>query len=220
MRTFAIGDIHGCLKQLQNLIKKLNLQKGDILIFLGDYIDRGPDSKGVLDFLMELQKNFKCIFLMGNHEDLFLKSLQKDAEAQEIWIYNGGMNTLNSFSGDTFWRNAEEKLFNIPDKYIKFVENMLLFYETETHFFVHAGVNPHMGIETRNPEHLLWIRDFFLKSKRDFGKIIVHGHTPTNEPDIQKNRIGIDTGCCFGGKLTCLILPGNGFIFEQGTKRK
>lgn len=218
--TFVIGDIHGCADALKALLIQINAKKEDKFIFLGDYIDRGFQSKEVLDILMQLQKDHDSIFCKGNHEDLMLKSLEGDLDAQDCWCSNGGMNTLNSFSGDEFYRNAEKKLLGIPEKYINFIKNTVLFYETDTHFFVHAGVNPHKGIATRNPEHLLWIRDFFRKSQRDYGKIVVHGHTPTNDPDIQKNRIGIDTGCVFGRKLTCLILPGNGFVFSQGPKRR
>ena len=220
MNTFVMSDIHGCSKQLKEMLNIFSFNKEDEFIFLGDYIDRGPDSRGVLDILMLLEQHHKCVFLKGNHEKLLLDSLAGDEDMLDTFIYNGGMHTLNSFSDDPFHRNYEKKLKEIPEKYIKFIEQMKLFHETDTHFFVHAGVFPSNGIKERKEGNLLWIRDDFLHSKEDFGKIVIHGHTPEFEPVIKQNRIGIDTGCCFGGKLTCLCLPGNSFHFISNPKAK
>lgn len=215
MVDLVFTDIHGSLEKLLLLWDKVKNQRINKLIFLGDYIDRGPDAKGVLDFLMKLSRDYDSAILRGNHEDYLLELLLEKNKRNlplHCWYTDnivGGNATLTSFSGDPFNREVAKKVREIPLEYIEFIKGMEYFYETEEYFFVHAGVNPHKGISTRNIEHLTTIRDFFLKSERDYGKIVVHGHTYTKnfQPEVKHNRICLDTGCAYGGKLTCMQLP-------------
>lgn len=203
-RILVFSDIHGCYDKLCELIKKADLQKEDQLIFLGDYIDRGSDSKKVLDYLMNLKKDYDCIFLLGNHEEMFLNFINRP-KISDIYLYNGGFTTLKNFQVN----KEKGSNWEIDDKYINFIENMKLWYETEDYFFVHAGV-PNKNLEeiTENDkDYLIWTRDLFFQSEYIWDKIIIHGHTPIKEIDVNSEKVNIDTGCVYGGKLSCLVLP-------------
>lgn len=207
MRYIAIGDIHGCLDELQRLLARLHhyMYKDNVTwIFLGDYVDRGPNVKGVVDLLLEFAKIHNCVFLKGNHEDMMM-----DAYEQGSWMRNGGQDTIRSYEGDK--GEAFKKHLDL------FYRRLWMKYETDTHFFCHAGVSPNYELDDQLPVDLLWIRQTFLKSDKDFGKIIVHGHTPesTTSPVIKDNRINIDQGCVFGGRLTALIIEEGSEKFVQ-----
>jgi serine/threonine protein phosphatase 1 len=194
---YVIGDIHGCLKSLKRLMKKLPVKKEDELIFVGDYIDRGKDSKGVVDFLLELSKKYCCIFLRGNHEQMLLDYLD-DKKMGKIWYLNGMDATLNSYGN----------INSIPKDHLEFFRNTEFYYQTENYLIVHAGVLPGKPLEEQDEMELIWIREEFIYSKKPLDdKIIVFGHTPfLDGPYIDKTKIGIDTGCVYGGKLTAIRL--------------
>jgi len=196
----AIGDIHGMAERLTHLLARLPAE--GTLVFLGDYIDRGPDPHAVIARLMALEQERPCIFLRGNHEDLALGTLAGDAAAEDMWFENGGLETIESYH------------FHIPEDHRAFLEATRPYYETEDYIFVHGGLVPGQMPSETNEKELWWIRDSFLKSNYDWGKLVIHGHTPApnHQPDIRPNRINIDTGAVYGGPLTALLLPERRFI--------
>lgn len=221
MRTIAISDIHGCYNELKKLLSVIE-EKGvynkeeDKLVFLGDYIDRGKDSRLVIELIRNLQKeNNNVIALMGNHEDMLL---QYNKGIDSYWMYNGGRTTLDSYEG------FEEQF--VDD--VEWMKNLPLYYEDEHFIFVHAGVDLYKPIEEQEKETLLWTREPFIYGMKKYDKQIVFGHTPTitlNNADKPvytiSNNIDIDTGCVFGGSLSALIME-DGEIkgFHQVKKEK
>ncbi|HOO40203.1 MAG TPA: metallophosphoesterase family protein [Syntrophales bacterium] len=204
-KIYAVGDIHGCLSHLERLIGKLPIRPEDVLVFIGDYIDRGPDSKGVVDYVLDLQK--KCcttVCLMGNHEQMFLDYLA--GRKREMFLYNGGVETLISY-GMTGRRKME--LSDLPPGHAEFYGRLRHDYETDDFIFVHAGLRPGIPLSNQDPDDLLWIRFEFIRSDFDFGKTVIFGHTVLSrtEPFRAAKKIGIDTGAVYGGRLTCLELP-------------
>ncbi len=195
---FAIGDIHGCFDKLKNLMDKINWDPAeDTLVFMGDYIDRGPESYQVIEYLLGLKKQSEnLVFLMGNHEQLFQEYLA--GKSKQLFLFNGGLNTLASYP---------EQGRNIPDAHIEFLSSLLLYYETEEYIFVHAGLREGIPLHQQSIKDLIWIREEFILSDYDYGKKVVFGHTPFDKPLVQDNKIGIDTGAVYGGMLTCLELP-------------
>jgi len=205
-KIFVIGDIHGCLDKLRALLDKIPLDwDRALLIFLGDYVDRGPDSRGVIDLLLDLKKDHEghVIFLQGNHEWMFSNYLKNRHYA--LFLMNGGQETLDSYRG------ADGKI-EIPKSHRDFLDHLDLFYETEDYIFVHAGLRPGVSISDQDPEDLIWIRSPFIGSSYDWGKRVIFGHTSFLLPLIEENKIGIDTGAVYGRTLTCLILPDLEFI--------
>ena len=202
-RIFVIGDIHGCLELLKRLMDKIQWQPDkDRLIFLGDYIDRGADPKGVVDFILDLSKNTKKIeCLMGNHEASLLDFI--DGKNREIFFLNGGLHTLESYSIN------ESKTGNtlIPIDHMEFYRSLNLFIELDDYYVVHAGFRPGVKVQEQDFKDMIWIREPFLSSEYDFGKRIIFGHTPFNKSLIMENKIGLDTGAVYGNRLTCLELP-------------
>jgi len=233
MNIFSIGDIHGCLKQLISLQKKIINTEGfkkdnDLLIYLGDYIDRGPHSKIVINQIIKLQKeNIKSIFLMGNHEQVMIDFLFNKINNLRYWLSLGADQTFRSydievaeFIKDGFGDKKVEKLRNVflnqlTEKHIHFLKNLKLSYTLGKYLFVHAGVNPEKSILEQNKEDFLWSRsDKFFDKNFKFEKIIVHGHTPKKEVVNFPYRINIDTGCFFSGKLSSVYLN------DQDNKRE
>lgn len=205
-KIFAIGDIHGCLEKLKALMKKIDMdKKRDTLVFIGDYIDRGKFSKEVVDYVIGLQGEYEnLIFLLGNHEQMFMNYLKGVDEG--LYLGNGGISNLCSyeiFISD----NMEERKGKIPQDHLKFFQSLLPYYETDRYIFAHAGLRPGILLKDQTMEDLLWIRYEFIQADDDFGKTVVFGHTPMNNPWVEKNKIGIDTGAVYGGKLTCVELP-------------
>ncbi len=206
---YAIGDIHGCAQELELLLAKIAPKSDDTVVFLGDYIDRGPDSKGVIDVVISLKKKCHVVALKGNHESLFLDFLESpQSVGAGLFILNGGSTTLASYAGPG-------GTFEIPESHIKFLYGLKPLYETEDFFFVHAGV-PIRALSTIHPKNdeqaLLWSRQPFLSSDFKWEKRIVHGHTPVQEPEIKSNRINVDTGAVYNGFLTAVELPTGRFI--------
>lgn len=211
----AIGDIHGCWKSMEALLKKLEPFNDRQFIFVGDYIDRGPDSKKVVDHLLELQQEIDCIFLRGNHEQMLLDAVNKNERS--LWMMNGGRATLNSYS-------TGEGTVTIPDEHLRFYDNTRMYYDREDYFFVHAGLSPAKTIaqslkEEEEIQEFLWERSHLKAPETAWEKTVVFGHTPRSEPLVKEKMIGIDTGCVFSrmgyGKLTAVKLPEEEFIQQD-----
>jgi len=200
-KIFAVGDIHGQLTMLKDLVSKINYESQDTLIFIGDYIDRGEDSKGVIDYLIQLQKIYNCIFLKGNHEEMLMDYLS--GINKNLYLYNGGAKTMKDYGP-----------MGVPNNHMDFFRNLKNYHETEDYIFVHAGlwINNETALDKLPNDIILWVRDEFILSKCDYGKKVIFGHTPFNNPKVMDNKIGIDTGAVFGRKLTCLVLPDETFI--------
>lgn len=182
----------------------------DLLIFIGDYIDRGPDPKGVVDMILDLKEEVdRVICLLGNHEQMF-QNYYRYGRDLGLFLDNGGSSTLASYG---IGRSRQDPSFRIPDRHLRFYESLLPYYETDDHIFVHAGLRPGIPLADQDPEDLIWIRFEFIRSAHDFGKRVVFGHTPFSAPLVTSNKIGIDTGAVYGGSLTCLELPA--MIFHQ-----
>lgn len=209
MKTFAIGDIHGCLTELNLLLDMMSPADDDMIVFLGDYIDRGPDSKGVIDRILGLKQPHIC--LRGNHEAALLDF----RETGEYWLYQvfGIESTFRSYGIEPSSLSEAEisrQLFErLPPEHLDFLHSLTLWYEQGDYLFVHAGLDP-LTPELRDPRTLLWIRDMFVYSQVDFGKRVIFGHNPFYgaNPLIDDYKIGIDTGCWKTGVLTGIELPG------------
>ena len=202
-KTFIIGDIHGCLDMLKRLVEKIKWDPArDKLIFVGDYIDRGPDPKGVVDYILSLMAESSGIqCLIGNHEVIFLDYIK--GKDRKLFLMNGGMNTLESYAFHLV--DTEDDL--LPPSHKEFFASLKYTIELDDYYVVHAGFRPKVPLEEQDPDDLVWIRDPFIYSTYDFGKRVIFGHTPFYEPLIMKNKVGIDTGAVYGNRLTCLELP-------------
>ena len=211
MKLIAIGDIHGCLDELVELYDKIIEEIGNEdakIIFLGDYVDRGPNVKGVLDFCMSLRNtdNIQHVFLMGNHEDILLTTVY--ADIAEATYRSFGVN-----NGD-----------GIPFEYRVWMQKLGLIHTHGRYVFVHAGIDPSIAdIYDQRGLNLLWTRDFDgYKGDYEGGWFVVRGHTPVFDgPIVTKNQINLDTGCVFGGKLSAVIIDENqGFVKFLDVKSK
>jgi len=201
--TYAIGDIHGSLDKLRRLIARCEEQaegRPATFIFLGDYIDRGPDSAGVVDFVMALQSRAqsRVVALRGNHEAIAL-GVVAGTLPEDYWLDQGGDATLESYGAV----NASE----LPEAHVEWLRSLPVSHDDGRHFFVHAGIDPDMPLAAQREHDLIWIREPFLSDERDHGRLVVHGHTPlqTRKPELRPNRLNIDTGAVFGGPLTAAI---------------
>jgi serine/threonine protein phosphatase 1 len=202
-RIYAVGDIHGCYDKLLILMEKIDIDfEFDTLVFLGDYIDRGPQSFEVVAYLADLKQRYaNTIFLKGNHEEMLEKYLS--GEDRITYLVNGGQQTLESYMN----RPRSEGEPAIPSTHLEFFKSLRMYYETQNYIFVHAGLKNKVPLEKQKTEDLLWIRRRFIESKYDYGKMVVFGHTPLHEPLLLPNKIGIDTGAVYGNRLTCVRLP-------------
>jgi serine/threonine protein phosphatase 1 len=206
MSLYSIGDVHGCVKSLEALIDEIQPSDEDHLVFIGDYVDRGPDSKGVIDFLLTLPDRCRCTFLRGNHEAMMLNFL--DRNELELWHINGGDATLASYSVDG--------RVEIPETHVDFIRDTVSYHEEPEFFFVHAGLKPHLTIMENLQQHssevFLWERSHLAVTERVWEKPVVCGHTPQREPINESKLICIDTGCVYinypgYGTLTAVRLP-------------
>jgi len=216
MSLIAIGDIHGCARSLDLLVERLGPTVDDHLVFVGDYTDRGPDSKGVIDRLIAMEQASaaetgpRCSFLRGNHDQMMLDYIEQGDTS--LWYMNGGIETLESYE------NGEQ---TIPTAHYEFLNRTRLYLDTWDFCFVHAGLKPYYPVDYNlrheTAETFLWTREHLAVLERDWEKPVVCGHTPqpfpVNEPDL----ICVDTGCCYAehpefGKLTAVILPEREFV--------
>ena len=221
--VYAVGDIHGHL----NLLGKLQQQIKDdmagrdatrrVIVYLGDYVDRGPNSREVLEHLLTRpMDDCESIHLAGNHDHWMLRFLG-DASVGLPWVRNGGRETLMSYGvvpprtlGDAQLPALQEAFQKaLPDTHRAFLQSMPVCHEEGGYFFAHAGVKPGVPLDQQTENDLTWIREEFLYSDEDFGKVVVHGHTPTHTPEEYPNRIAVDTGAFMSGKLTAAVLHGS-----------
>ena len=222
-RLYVVGDIHGRLDLLTRLLAMIEADalhypdKTRKLIFLGDYIDRGLDSRGVLERLTQpFTQGLEVLFLRGNHDDRMIRFLEGQFDVVSTWLQYGGIATFASYGVNATAGIPQSKLptlrdelkNKVPQAHQDFLHRTLFAATFGDYYFVHAGVNPALTLEEQRPADQMWIRDVFLDSGIDFGKIIVHGHTIVAEPENRANRIGIDTGAFASGTLTCLVLDG------------
>jgi serine/threonine protein phosphatase 1 len=218
LRIYAVGDVHGRFDLLEAMAAKMRQDLGAspvqraLEIFIGDYIDRGPRSRDVVEWLIDTPPlGSERICLLGNHEDMLMEALA-DPAGLANWLFNGADATLASY-GVTKLPTSPQEIHRacvaaVPLRHQAFFSALPRSVEFGSYFFVHAGVNPRRPLRDQDPHDLVWIREPFLNSAADFGRIVVHGHTPVVEPDIRENRINIDTGAVFTGHLTCLVLEG------------
>jgi len=218
---YAVGDIHGRADLLDDLLHQIETDAAGraaantTLVFLGDYVDRGPDSCAVVERLLHgLPDGFDTRFLKGNHEALLLDFVA-DPRRLDHWRMNGGGATMESYGVDVaglvaakaspeVWHAAFTAV--LPDTHLAFYRSLRLYVSAGDYLFVHAGIRPGVPIEAQDETDLIWIRDPFLDAAQSFGMVVVHGHTPVDVPDVRPNRIGIDTGAVFSGRLTALRL--------------
>ncbi len=227
-KLYCIGDIHGRLDLLQEAHRKiagdaLGFDGIKTLVYLGDYIDRGIHSKQVIDCLLENSfPDFEMVCLLGNHEQVLLQFLSNKAPSiAHDWFRFGGLSTLASYGVNVrgiptvkdLERLRAEFREKLPAAHLAFCERLVLNYEIGGYFFVHAGVRPKIKLHRQRPEDMLWIREEFLNSEVFHGRVIVHGHSITDEPEIRHNRIGLDTGAYASGTLTCAVFEGGSCRF-------
>jgi len=220
-RLYAVGDIHGCARQLADLheiiAEDLARRPVDsaLLLHIGDYVDRGADTAGVLERLVAGSpvSGTETINLLGNHDDTMWHALSGDRAAATDWLFAGGRPALESYGIDPespreSWREL------VPASHLDFLERLSLQHQEGGYLFVHAGIRPGVPLEQQSREDMLRIRQPFLYTERDLGAVVVHGHTPVKDPQVRHNRIAIDTGAVFGGLMTCVVLEGEtiGFL--------
>jgi len=216
-RTLVIGDIHGCRQELLALMERVDAEPlHDRLIFLGDYVDRGPDSRGVIEEILALRRQFsKVVTLKGNHEEVLLSYLT--GRDKDFYLSIGGRETLLSYGcREPF--DADCAL-NFPESHQNFLYNLLPYWEDEKYIYVHAGLRGGVHLSQQRPEWLYWASGgLFMSQRHDFGKTVIFGHSYVPTPLMEKAKIGIDTGAVYGGSLTCLILPAEKFVQVPGHK--
>ncbi len=254
-RVYAVGDCHGCLAALRGLRAAILADSAHadaegpradrrVVVYLGDYIDRGPDSSGVIAMLIgEPLADFESVHLLGNHE-AFMRGFLDGEDVAAVWMMNGGSETLRSYgldvaaltgpgtgprtgAGPRTWPRTgagpggEPPALRaalaavVPEAHRAFLDGLALSHVEGDYFFAHAGVRPGVPLERQGENDLLWIREPFLDSTADHGKVVVHGHSPAKQPEVRSNRICIDTGACYGGKLTALVLEDDQHRFLQ-----
>jgi serine/threonine protein phosphatase 1 len=226
VRIYAVGDVHGRADLLVPLLAGIDADIATypahrtIEIFLGDYIDRGPQSREVLDILVSRSRNHHMVCLKGNHET-YVPDFLRNPAALSQWRHFGGLETLVSYGVIPSINVSEDEqrelavAFNhaLPDSHRRFLAGLRTSFTCGDYFFAHAGVRPRIPLSEQHEGDLLWIREDFLLYEEGFGKIVIHGHTPVAEPDIRPNRINIDTGAYATGRLTCLMLDGEDMMF-------
>jgi serine/threonine protein phosphatase 1 len=207
-RSFVIGDVHGCLEELNRLLDALAPTADDTVCFLGDYVDRGPSARGVIERLLRLrQEGPRCVFLKGNHEDMFLSFLGLTGRYGEVFLANGGNTTLASYGLEGL--SPPEVARRLPPSHHEFLQSL----QTEARFgrflCVHAGVRPSRALDRQSEEDLLWIREDFIAHPHPFPVTVLFGHTPRKDVTLDLPfKIGLDTGLVYGNRLSCLELVG------------
>ncbi len=220
-RLYVIGDIHGCSHLLDRMVDEIAHDLAacpvadSLVVTVGDYVDRGPDSRGVIERLLRNPFPTRFIALKGNHEVLLEGFLHKP-ETANYWQRLGGIQTIQSYgaplgnlTGSEHLAAARALQRAIPAPHFAFLASLRNSIAVGRYFICHAGVRPGVPLEQQTEQDLLWIREPFLTSRVDFGKIIVHGHTPAEQPELLQNRINVDTGAFMTGRLTCAVLEGD-----------
>lgn len=202
--TYAIGDVHGCFEQLMRLLDRCRRHGGARrvrFVFIGDYIDRGPDSRRVVECLIDLQRSapHDVLCLRGNHEALAIAAAEEGGRAELLWLINGGDETLRSYGAAS--------ASGLPAAHLAWFRALPLCHDDGQRYFVHAGVDPGLPLARQCERDQLWIREPFLAHRGAFARLIVHGHTPlpTGRADLRANRLNIDTGAVYGGPLTAAV---------------
>ncbi len=222
-RVYAVGDVHGCLPQLAAIhaLIAADLAARPIeaaeLVHLGDLVDRGPDSAGVVGLLAAGPPvaGLPTVTLSGNHEHMMLSALSgKPSEPAALWMDNGGEATLRSWAVPPGMPPSAWAA-HIPPEQLRFLRELLFSYRVGPYFFAHAGVRPGIPLSLQTRHDLMWIREPFLSYPGELGAVVVHGHTPRPEPEVRHHRIGIDTAAVMGGPLTCAILEADKVGFLQ-----
>jgi serine/threonine protein phosphatase 1 len=225
IRIYAVGDIHGRADLLKALLLQIDVDqtlypsKRPIVVFLGDYIDRGPASKEVISLLLECGNAKEAVFLRGNHET-FVHRFLKNPDVLDEWRLCGALETLVSYglkptlNPDAAERRnlANELAQAMPRQHLEFLESLDLSFCCGDFLFVHAGIRPGVPLRKQKEEDLLWIREEFLAHQQPFEKLVVHGHTPVHTIEIYPNRINIDTGAFATGRLTCIAIEGTSVV--------
>jgi len=218
-RVYAIGDVHGradLLAELHGRIVKDAMNAPEarrVAVYLGDYIDRGPDSAGVIDELLDPLPDFEQVFLMGNHEEFLLHFLD-DPAIGEAWVRNGGDATLASYGVETGGSGIPADLAeacdllrqNLPKAHLAFLQELDVSHREGDYLFVHAGIRPGVPLDEQSEHDLLWIREPFLESGDEREFVVVHGHTPVDMGQVHDNRIAVDTGAVWSDRLTAVVL--------------
>ena len=188
MKKIVISDIHGQLRMLLDVINAIDCSAIDEFIFLGDYVDRGPESSGVINYLINFSKDHNCVFLKGNHEDMMLRAFENE-EDKYLWLLNGGTKTINSYDGA------------YPSKHVDWLNKLKLIHEDEKNIYVHAGIDPEKKLSEQKESDLLWIRDDFYMHPTGLKKTVVFGHTPIlhlNKIDsVKADKIACDYGAAY-----------------------
>ena len=231
MRIYAIGDSHGCLDELKALDQMIldDLQarpvKSHKIIFLGDYVDRGPASAGCLQYLLERRTaNSNVVCLRGNHEDKMVEFLANPIKLADSFLTYGGDTLAASYgvtapslsvSDDVMRKFCEELQAAVPTHHLDFIDNLLSHVILGDYMFVHAGIRPNVPLDQQKERDMMWIRSEFIPYTGLHEKVIVHGHTPQLQPEVMTNRINVDTLCYDTGNLTAVVLEGNEHRFLQ-----
>lgn len=208
-RYIAITDIHGEIHKLNNVLSKIEMRDDDIFVFMGDYIDRGCDSKGVIDRVIELGETYKCVYLIGSHEYAYLNARKGDSYYDYLFWNYGGPETVKSYGS----------FENIYKTHGEFLENLQFYYLTDNYLFVHAGINPNYSLEEQDETDLVYIRSTFYNNKHKLKQKIIFGHTEFDKPLIQNDKICIDLGCGkYKNAHLCALILDNGkeeFIYSD-----
>jgi len=221
-RAYVVGDIHGRIDLLEHLLAKIHADlqhrpsPKTLLVFVGDLVDRGPSSAQVIERLRCYRRDgIKPVFLLGNHEEVLLRIVAGDSSVVDSWLKFGGLQCLQSY-GVTLarirGRSAEQVVelvqATVPKEHVEFLESFVDSCRFGDYLFVHAGIRPGIDVDQQSQSDLRWIREPFLFDERDYGFVVVHGHTITDEVEERPNRIGIDTGAYRSGVLTALVIEG------------
>jgi len=218
-RLIALGDIHGHYNMLRELIKKIEPEKEDKFVFLGDYIDRGKHGNEVIEFLLDFKEEYNCTFLRGNHEDMLLDFLGLDKKAKygEAYLFNGGKNTMISYAGGIVNKRKFKK--TIPQNHLDFFMDTRVYYVHGKYLFVHGGIKSGVPIEKQKREDILWLRDEFIYAPTKLEKIVVFGHTPKQEVLIKEDKIGVDTGAGYNKNLSAIELNTKNIYTVKGKEK-
>ncbi|MGX9962270.1 metallophosphoesterase family protein [Roseomonas sp. F4] len=220
LRIYAIGDVHGCAARLAALHGAIQADhlarpvRRALLLHLGDYVDRGADSAGVLALLAQPRDGLETLNLLGNHDQMMLDALAPGATGDEVamWLGNGGDATLRNYGASG---RDRESWRAVPEAHLDLLRACPASFQAGGYVFAHAGIRPGIPLAGQDPFDLLWIREPFLSWRGALPAVVVHGHTPAPEPELRRHRIGLDTGAVFGGPLTCAVLEADRVAFLQ-----